>query len=153
MPPLRKPRPERPGSPTGRFSDTFARRPALPRRGLVPGARVWATVGGAAALTVVVSLAVPLLSRVDLFPEPGTTPATVVAAGEPTTLSATSQSPSASPSPTPGPSRKPVTTTSGGSGSGSGGGTGGGSAGRQAGGGSVAAGSNSASGASGSSGS
>ncbi|MFD8820344.1 hydrogenase expression protein, partial [Streptomyces sp. NPDC059627] len=70
MPPLRKPRPsaDRPGTTTGRFGDTFARRPAVPRRGLVPGVRVWATVGAAAGLTVVAALAVPLLSRVDLFP-------------------------------------------------------------------------------------
>ncbi|MER5787668.1 RICIN domain-containing protein [Streptomyces sp. NPDC001980] len=150
MPPLRKPRPsaERPGTPAGRFSDTFARRPAMPRRGLVPGMRVWATVGAAAGLTVVVALAVPLLSRVDLFPDPDTTPAAVVAAGEPTTLSSTTESVSPSPSSSPSPSHtsshKPEKTTSGGSGSA--GGTGTGSTGQQSGGGTVGSGSNSGSG-------
>ncbi|MFD4507963.1 ricin-type beta-trefoil lectin domain protein [Streptomyces sp. NPDC058457] len=159
MPPLRKPRPsaERPGTPAGRFSDTFARRPAVPRRGLVPGVRVWATVGAAAGLTVVAALAVPLLSRVDLFPDPDTTPAAVVAAGEPTTLAGTTESvspsPSSSPTPSQTPSHKPEKTTSGGSGSA--GGTGTGSTGQQSGGGSVSSGSNSDSGStsSGSSGS
>lgn len=152
MPPLRKPRPsaQRPGAPAGRFSDTFASRPAVPRRGLVPGVRVWATVGAAAGLTVVAALAVPLLSHVDLFPAPDTTPAAVVAAGEPTTLSSASQSPSPSSSPTPShnPSHKSAKTTSGGSGSG--GGTGSGSTGQQSGGGSVSSGSNSGSTSSGS---
>ncbi|MER6085277.1 RICIN domain-containing protein [Streptomyces sp. NPDC001833] len=147
MPPLRKPRPsaERPGTPAGRFSDTFARRPAVPRRGLVPGVRVWGTVGAAAGLTVVAALAVPLLSRVDLFPDPDTTPAAVVAAGEPTTLSGTGESVSPSPSPTPShtASHKPGKTTSGGSGSAGGAGTG--STGQQSGGGSVGSGSNSTS--------
>ncbi|MER5525230.1 RICIN domain-containing protein [Streptomyces sp. NPDC002677] len=145
MPPLRKPRPsaERPGNPAGRFSDTFANRPATPRRGLVPGVRVWATVAAAAGLTVVVALAVPVLSHVDLFPDPDTTPAAAVAPGEPTTLSSTSESPSPSSSPTPSrtPSHKPAKTGSGGSGSG--GGTGAGSTGQQSGGGSVSSGSNS----------
>ncbi|MGW2958781.1 ricin-type beta-trefoil lectin domain protein [Streptomyces sp. NPDC001220] len=148
MPPLRKPRPsaERSGSPTGRFSDTFAHRPATPRRGLVPGVRVWATVAAAAGLTVVVALAVPVLSHVDLFPDPDTTPAAAVAPGEPTTLSSTSESLSTSSSPTPShtPSHKPAKTGSGGSGSG--GGTGAGPAGQQSGGGSVGSGSNSGSG-------
>ncbi|MFF4113410.1 ricin-type beta-trefoil lectin domain protein [Streptomyces sp. NPDC001714] len=149
MPPLRKPRPsaERPGTTTGRFSDTFARRPAVPRRGLVPGVRVWATVGAAAGLTVVAALAVPLLSRVDLFPDPDTTPTSVVAAGEPTTLSGStgsvSPSPSSSPTPSHTPSHKPGKTTSGGSGSA--GGTGTGSTGQQSGGGSVGSGSHSTS--------
>lgn len=147
MPPLRRPRPpaERPGTPAGRFSDTFARRPAVPRRGLVPGVRVWATVGAAAGLTVVVALAVPLLSRVDLFPDPDTTPAAVVAAGEPTTLSGTagsvSPSPSSSPTPSHTTSHKPGKTTVGGSGSA--GGTGTGSTGQQSGGGTVGSGSGS----------
>ncbi|MER6224098.1 RICIN domain-containing protein [Streptomyces sp900105755] len=147
MPPLRRPRPpaERPGTPAGRFSDTFARRPAVPRRGLVPGVRVWATVGAAAGLTVVVALAVPLLSRVDLFPDPDTTPAAVVAAGEPTTLSGTtgsvSPSPSSSPTPSHTASHKPGKTTVGGSGSA--GGTGTGSTGQQSGGGTVSSGSGS----------
>ncbi|WP_309500711.1 RICIN domain-containing protein [Streptomyces shenzhenensis] len=148
MPPLRKPRPpaERSGTTTGRFSDTFARRPAVPRRGLVPGVRVWATVAAAAGLTVVVAAAVPLLSRVDLFPDPDTTPAAAVAAGEPTTLSSASGSPSPSSSkPSHAPSaHKPGKTGSGGSGSA--GGTGSGSAGQQSGGGSVSSGSNSNSG-------
>ncbi|MFJ3231108.1 ricin-type beta-trefoil lectin domain protein [Streptomyces sp. NPDC086787] len=86
MPPLRKPRPQadRSGSPAESFSDTFARRPATPRRGLVPGLRVWGTVGGAAALTAVAVLAVPLLGRVDLFPDRApTSAAAVAAAGQP----------------------------------------------------------------------
>lgn len=148
MPPLRKPRPsaERPGNPAGRFSDTFASRPAMPRRGIVPGVRVWATVAAAAGLTVVVALAVPVLSHVDLFPDPDTTPAAAVAPGQPTTLSSTSESPTPSSSPTPShtPSHKPARTTSGGSGSG--GGTGSGSTGQQSGGGSVNSGSNANSG-------
>ncbi|WP_406431057.1 ricin-type beta-trefoil lectin domain protein [Streptomyces sp. NBC_00631] len=118
----------------------------MPRRGLVPGVRVWATVGAAAGLTVVAALAVPLLGRVDLFPDPDTTPAAAVAAGDPTTLSATTDSPSPSPSSSPShtAAHKPAKTTSGGSGSA--GGTGTGSAGQQSGGGSVSSGSSSNSG-------
>ncbi|MEU8714005.1 RICIN domain-containing protein [Streptomyces sp. NPDC048663] len=149
MPPLRKPRPSagRPGNPTGRFSDTFANRPTTPRRGLVPGMRVWATVAGAAGLTVVAALAVPVLSHVDLFPDPDTKAAAAVVPGEPTTLSSTSESPSPSSStskPSHAPSHKPATTDQGGlaSGGGTGGGSGGGtgSGGQQSGGGSVASG-------------
>lgn len=81
MPPLRKPRPstDRTGSPAARFTDTFAQRPAVPRRGLVPGVRVWATVGATAGLTVVSVLAFPLLARVDLFPDGDAAPAVAVA--------------------------------------------------------------------------
>ncbi|MER6103802.1 RICIN domain-containing protein [Streptomyces sp. NPDC001832] len=45
-----------------RFSDTFAANPGDPPRGLLPEARVWATVTGAAVLVGAVVLLVPLLS-------------------------------------------------------------------------------------------
>ncbi|MFD9003616.1 ricin-type beta-trefoil lectin domain protein [Streptomyces sp. NPDC059582] len=98
MPPLRKPRPsaDRTGTPAARFTDTFAQRPAVPRRGLVPGVRVWATVGATAGLTVVSVLAFPLLARVDLFPDGDASPAAAVAAQQATPGPAAS---SASPTP------------------------------------------------------
>ncbi|MEU0935865.1 hypothetical protein [Embleya sp. NPDC005971] len=44
------------------FAATFARRPGTGARGPVPGARVWGTIGGAAALTTGVIVLVPLLA-------------------------------------------------------------------------------------------
>ncbi|MFF4896246.1 ricin-type beta-trefoil lectin domain protein [Streptomyces sp. NPDC001068] len=124
----------------------------MPRRGLVPGFRVWATVGAAAGLTVVAAVAVPLLSHVDLFPDPDTKAAAAVVPGEPTTLSGTSESPSPSSSATQSgtPAHQPAKTGSGGSGSGGSGSAGGAGVGgapvHQSGGGSVASGSKSDSG-------
>lgn len=68
------PTPGSPGSSTNpsggraaRFTAQFVRRPALMRRGVLPGRRVWATTAGAGALVVVGVLVVPLLGRIDLF--------------------------------------------------------------------------------------
>ncbi|WP_329234611.1 hypothetical protein [Streptomyces canus] len=47
-------------SPNG-FSDTFARRPARSPRGLVPGRRVWVSLGWGVALTVVLAIGMPLV--------------------------------------------------------------------------------------------
>lgn len=126
MPPLRKPRltADRSGSPAERFSDTFARRPATPRRGLVPGLRVWGTIGGAAALTTLTVLAVPLIGRVNLFPDEKPTVAAAVAAGRPTATAGASASPSPSGPPSHKPADKPAKNSTGGGGGSGGGGVG-----------------------------
>ncbi|MFF3560960.1 ricin-type beta-trefoil lectin domain protein [Streptomyces sp. NPDC002574] len=51
-----------------RFSEHFARRPALPRRGLLPGKRVWVATAAAAAVVGCAVLVVPVLAQVDVFP-------------------------------------------------------------------------------------
>ncbi|MFJ5214151.1 ricin-type beta-trefoil lectin domain protein [Streptomyces sp. NPDC088354] len=73
-----------------RFSEHFARRPALPRRGLLPGKRVWAATATAAAVVGCAVLVVPLLAQIDVFPEHGAdggpvaaAPAASVSAGTP----------------------------------------------------------------------
>ncbi|MFJ4846983.1 MULTISPECIES: ricin-type beta-trefoil lectin domain protein [unclassified Streptomyces] len=66
-----------------RFSEQFARRPALPRRGLLPGKRVWAATATAAAVVGCAVLVVPLLAQIDLFPDHGTDGSTSVAVGLP----------------------------------------------------------------------
>ncbi|MFJ1596194.1 ricin-type beta-trefoil lectin domain protein [Streptomyces sp. NPDC088261] len=91
-------RPQDPASDrAGGFAETFARRPSLPRRGLLPGSRVWATTAVAAALTGAGILTVPLLASIDLTPgsgESSTAVAEAAAEREPGTAT-----PSASPSP------------------------------------------------------
>ncbi|MDX3076791.1 ricin-type beta-trefoil lectin domain protein [Streptomyces sp. NPDC088354] len=66
-----------------RFTESFARRPTLPRRGLLPGARVWATTVGVVALAVAGVLIVPLLARIDLFSESPATSVRTVAGATP----------------------------------------------------------------------
>ncbi|MEU3186040.1 ricin-type beta-trefoil lectin domain protein [Streptomyces sp. NPDC006923] len=51
---------------TAPFAETFARRPTVPRRGLLPGTRVWATTAAAAALTGAGAMTLPLLASIDL---------------------------------------------------------------------------------------
>nr|MCL7021250.1 hypothetical protein [Vibrio vulnificus] len=53
--------PQPPG-PEARFAETFARSPSRPPRGLVPGRRVWTSLGSGAVLAAATILAVPLLS-------------------------------------------------------------------------------------------
>ncbi|MEU6344034.1 RICIN domain-containing protein [Streptomyces sp. NPDC046977] len=65
------------------FSEQFARRPALPRRGLLPGKRVWAATATAAAVVGCAVLVVPVLAQIDLFPDRGTDDSTSVAVGMP----------------------------------------------------------------------
>ncbi|MCZ4099949.1 ricin-type beta-trefoil lectin domain protein [Streptomyces sp. H39-C1] len=83
---------ERPDSSEPRFSDTFARRPTVPRRGLLPGRRVWATTVAVAAVVGIAALTVPLISHIDLTMETAAADRPVVAApsrGTPTTPAAT----------------------------------------------------------------
>ncbi|MFF3563998.1 ricin-type beta-trefoil lectin domain protein [Streptomyces sp. NPDC002574] len=74
---------DRTGDPAAPFTETFARRPTLPRRGLVPGKRVWATAVGVVALAVVGILIVPLLGRIDLFSDAPATSVRTVAEDAP----------------------------------------------------------------------
>ncbi len=46
------------------FSAVFARRPSIPRRGLLPGRRVWITFASAAAVTALAVGAVPLAKQI-----------------------------------------------------------------------------------------
>ncbi|MFC5033223.1 MULTISPECIES: RICIN domain-containing protein [Streptomyces] len=83
---------ERPDSSEPRFSDTFARRPTVPRSGLLPGRRVWATTVAVAAVVGIAALTVPLISHIDLTMETAAADRPVVAApskGTPTTPAAT----------------------------------------------------------------
>jgi hypothetical protein len=49
----------------GGFAATFARHPARPRRGLLPGRRVWATIFGAAAVAAACAFGLPMLASID----------------------------------------------------------------------------------------
>ncbi|MEU6341132.1 RICIN domain-containing protein [Streptomyces sp. NPDC046977] len=127
------PHPESSGSATDpgddqptRFTATFARRPALPRRGLLPGKRVWATTGGVAALAVAAVLIVPLLARIDLFSEPASTSVRTVAGDthDPAVTASGSPLPSASAARPPAGGGQPRSAAAGTVGGGSGGGTG-----------------------------
>ncbi|MDO0933011.1 hypothetical protein QQY66_15415 [Streptomyces sp. DG2A-72] len=82
-------------SPNG-FSDTFARKPARSPRGLVPGRRVWLSLGWGGALTVVVAVGLTLVGS-DVF-TPDDSSGVVTAETIPT-----SPAPSLTPSPTPTP--------------------------------------------------
>ncbi|MFJ4985611.1 ricin-type beta-trefoil lectin domain protein [Streptomyces sp. NPDC088732] len=124
------PHPESPGSATdpgddqpARFTATFARRPALPRRGLLPGKRVWATTGGVAALAVAAVLIVPLLARIDLFSEPASTSVRTVSGDthDPAVTSPGSPVPSASAARPPAGGQQPRSAAAGTVGGGSGG--------------------------------
>ncbi|MFD3455404.1 ricin-type beta-trefoil lectin domain protein [Streptomyces sp. NPDC058691] len=86
---------DRTGDPAAPFTETFARRPALPRRGLLPGRRVWATAVGAVALAVAGVLIVPLLGRIDLFSESPATSVRTVAEDAPEPGATASGSPGA----------------------------------------------------------
>ncbi|MCZ4124707.1 RICIN domain-containing protein [Streptomyces sp. H39-S7] len=70
---------EHPESSEPRFSDTFARRPTVPRRGLLPGRRVWATTLAVAAVVGISVLTVPLISHIDLTMETAAADRPVVA--------------------------------------------------------------------------
>ncbi|MFE1781519.1 ricin-type beta-trefoil lectin domain protein [Streptomyces sp. NPDC059506] len=63
-----------------RFTDAFVRRPAAPRRRLLPEKRVWTTAAGAAVATAVVALAVPAVGRVTFVADE---PTAHVAAADP----------------------------------------------------------------------
>ncbi|MDJ0343352.1 ricin-type beta-trefoil lectin domain protein [Streptomyces sp. H10-C2] len=81
MPPLSpKQSSERPDASQARFSETFARRATVPRRGLLPGPRVWATTGALVALAGVGALVMPLLGRIDLSMETAASDRPVAAA-------------------------------------------------------------------------
>ncbi|GAA4235074.1 hypothetical protein GCM10022254_41520 [Actinomadura meridiana] len=56
------------------FAGTFAKHPVRPRRGLVPGRRVYTTILSAGTLTGVVLVGAPLVAGLDLGDEPRTTP-------------------------------------------------------------------------------
>ncbi|MEU3073518.1 ricin-type beta-trefoil lectin domain protein [Streptomyces laurentii] len=102
------------GSDGPRFADAFRRRPATPRRRLLPERRVWTTVAGAAVATAVVALAVPALGRVTFVsdepaahvaavPAPSRTGPASAAPAAPAASGTPSQGPaSAAPPPTPG---------------------------------------------------
>ncbi|MEV6520322.1 RICIN domain-containing protein [Longispora sp. NPDC051575] len=92
-----------PNRPT--FASVFARRPAAPRRGLLPGTRVWVTLAAAAGLAAVVSLAPPLPLGVDTAAQPR-------AAALPVPLTSSSSTPvKVSPSPSGPAAASPATTT------------------------------------------
>ncbi|MEU3460527.1 RICIN domain-containing protein [Streptomyces sp. NPDC006733] len=86
---------ERPDSAEPRFSDTFARRPTVPRRGLLPGRRVWATTLAVAAVIGISVLTVPLISHIDLKAETAAADRPVVAEPSRPTPSASAAAPSA----------------------------------------------------------
>ncbi|GIG59716.1 hypothetical protein Lfu02_40880 [Longispora fulva] len=76
-----------PSQPT--FAAAFARRPAAPRRGLLPGTRVWVTLAAAAGLAAVVALAPPL-------PRGEDTPSRPRAAAQPVPISGSPRTPAKS---------------------------------------------------------
>ncbi|MYV48099.1 RICIN domain-containing protein [Streptomyces sp. SID2888] len=84
-----------------RFADTFRDKPARAPRGLVPGRRVWATVGWTAAATATVTLSASLAQHVR-FGDDGQDATTVTAASaapvaaEPASPSSSEPTPSAS---------------------------------------------------------
>ncbi|MBB4794816.1 RICIN domain-containing protein [Streptomyces nodosus] len=84
-----------------RFADTFRDKPARAPRGLVPGRRVWATVGWTAAATATVTLSASLAQHVR-FGDDGQDATTVTAASaapvaaEPGSPSSSEPTPSAS---------------------------------------------------------
>ncbi|MCL6734806.1 hypothetical protein [Streptomyces neyagawaensis] len=57
--------PVRPSRSDGAFADVFARRTRTPLRGFLPGRRVWSTVGGFAAMVLVITGATALVSQID----------------------------------------------------------------------------------------
>ncbi|MDX3850177.1 ricin-type beta-trefoil lectin domain protein [Streptomyces sp. AK02-01A] len=77
------------------FAETFARRPTVPRRGLLPGTRVWATTAAAAALTGAGVMTLPLLASIDLTSDPAE-PSSAVAVASPDGRANTAVSPAPS---------------------------------------------------------
>lgn len=121
--PAESPKPTKPTKPseaakfpeTGKqpkgFSQTFAGKPARSPRGLVPGRRVWISLGWAGALTAVVALGVPLVGS-DVFDSEDSNE--VVAAenipSSPTPTPSLTPTPSPTPTPTPTPAKTPTPT-------------------------------------------
>ncbi|MGW0578159.1 RICIN domain-containing protein [Streptomyces sp. NPDC002920] len=84
-----------------RFSEAFARRPARSPRGLVPGRRVWISLGWGGAVAAVCALGIPLVSSGVLTSDGGDE----VAAGS--SVLVASPTPSLTPSATPTPTLTP----------------------------------------------
>jgi hypothetical protein len=61
---VRPDRPDDTSSPSKRFAETFAKRPAVPRITRLPGARAWATTAVTAAVVAAIALSAPLLGRI-----------------------------------------------------------------------------------------
>ncbi|WP_328440724.1 RICIN domain-containing protein [Streptomyces sp. NBC_00444] len=98
--------PPKPSKSPQRFSETFAGRPARSPRGLVPGRRVWISLGWAGAVAAVCALAIPLAGGGGPASDDG---AEVAAASG---IPAAPPAPSPTPSPeSPRPSRTPAKTT------------------------------------------
>ncbi|MFJ6217294.1 ricin-type beta-trefoil lectin domain protein [Streptomyces sp. NPDC092296] len=96
MPPTRTPQQS-----ADRFADAFARHAPVPSRGLLPGVRVWAAVGGAAALTVAVALSAARLPQSAAEPADAGAgrPVQVAAVGPPPPVSAPAAHPAGPPRP------------------------------------------------------
>ncbi|WP_326659243.1 RICIN domain-containing protein [Streptomyces canus] len=94
--------PPKPSKLPQRFSETFANRPAPSPRGLVPGRRVWISLGWAGAVAAVCALGIPLAGSGVLASDDGTEVAAAngITAASPTP-SPTPSLKSASPSRTP----------------------------------------------------
>ncbi|WP_431967670.1 ricin-type beta-trefoil lectin domain protein [Actinacidiphila sp. bgisy160] len=72
MPPHPDPRdPEVLDGATPRFADTFARRPSLPHRRLLPDRRAWSVLATTSAVIGCAVLVVPLMARIDVLPDGG----------------------------------------------------------------------------------
>ncbi|MEU9286933.1 ricin-type beta-trefoil lectin domain protein [Streptomyces sp. NPDC048275] len=61
--------PDVPDGAPPRFADAFARRPALPRRKLLPDRRAWRVLATASAVVGCAALVVPLMAQIDLLPD------------------------------------------------------------------------------------
>ncbi|MFF7216297.1 ricin-type beta-trefoil lectin domain protein [Streptomyces sp. NPDC008238] len=86
MPPHPDPRdPEVLDGAEPRFADTFARRPSLPHRRLLPDRRAWSVLATTSAVIGCAVLVVPLMARIDLLPDKGGK-GDPVAVAEPSTL-------------------------------------------------------------------
>ncbi|MGW2350361.1 ricin-type beta-trefoil lectin domain protein [Actinacidiphila glaucinigra] len=72
MPPHPDPRdPEVLDGAKPRFADTFARRPSLPHRRLLPDRRAWSVLATTSAVIGCAVLVVPLMARIDVLPDGG----------------------------------------------------------------------------------
>ncbi|MGW3244167.1 ricin-type beta-trefoil lectin domain protein [Streptomyces sp. NPDC001070] len=70
MPPHPDPRdPEVLDGAAPRFADTFARRPSLPHRRLLPDRRAWSVLAATSAVIGCAVLVVPLMARIDVLPD------------------------------------------------------------------------------------
>ncbi|MFE2542177.1 ricin-type beta-trefoil lectin domain protein [Actinacidiphila glaucinigra] len=86
MPPHPDPRdPEVLDGAKPRFADTFARRPSLPHRRLLPDRRAWSVLATTSAVIGCAVLVVPLMARIDVLPDGGGK-GDPVAVAEPSTL-------------------------------------------------------------------